>query len=168
MKIKYVISFIAILLIFHLSCTNNQSEQNLKKENDSLKLRIQNAESEINRLRDSVHIVQKGYSLKVDYNNPQDVAKAFIQALSNENFVAVQELGTKNSAKVFGIIESLANLADEDDDIDIDDIEDITWGETVIKGDYAVCYYTTSDNKNEQIDLKRVGDKWLVDIKKEN
>ena len=49
----------------------------------------------------------------------------------------------------------------------VEDPEDITWGETKIDGDHAICYYSTPDNPDQSIDLRRVNGKWKVDMKKE-
>jgi len=165
---KFLYPILVIFLISLSSCLSNSTEEKLKKENDSLKMQLKQSENEIIRLRDSVNEHQAGYPIDVNYDDPQDVAKAFIKALGEENFGAAKELGTKNTAKVFGIIESIASLADDDDEMDIDNPEDITWGETIIKGNKAVCHYSTPDEPNQSIDLLLVNGQWKVDIKKEN
>ncbi len=101
-------------------------------------------------------------------DNPQDVAKDFLQALADKDYDKAKELGTDNTAMMIGMIESMAAMApdslQEDDSADMDAIE---WGETEIDGDNAVCHYSSPDQKDQKIDLKKVDGKWKVDMKKD-
>jgi ketosteroid isomerase-like protein len=100
-------------------------------------------------------------------DDPQAVAKDFLTALSDEDYEKAKELGTENTVQMLGLIESMAGMAPEGEDMDMStDMDAIEWGETEIDGDKAVVHYTAEGNK-EKLDMVKVDGKWKVDMKKE-
>ena len=101
-------------------------------------------------------------------DNPQDVAKEFLTALADQDYDKAKELGTENTAMMIGMIESMASMAPEGEaDAGMGEMDDITWGETEIDGDKAVCRYASPDQADQKLDLVKVDGKWKVDMKKE-
>ena len=101
-------------------------------------------------------------------DNPQDVAKEFMTALAEQDYDTAKDLGTENTVMMIGMIESMASMAPEGEaDSGMDDPADITWGETEVDGDNAVCYYSTPDKADQKVELVKVDGDWKVDMKKE-
>lgn len=102
-------------------------------------------------------------------DNPQDVAKDFLNALNDKDYSKAKDLGTENTAMMIGMIESMAKMAPDSlkNDEDKADMDAIEWGDTKIDGDNATCFYSTPDKKDQKLDLKKVDGKWKVDMKKD-
>ncbi|MCD4793044.1 MAG: DUF4878 domain-containing protein [Bacteroidales bacterium] len=98
-------------------------------------------------------------------DNPQDVAKNFMEALTDQDYDKAKDLGTENTIMMIGMIESMASMAPEGEEAE--DMGEITWGETEIDGDKATCFYSTPDKADQQVDLLKVDGDWKVDMKKE-
>ena len=98
-------------------------------------------------------------------DNPQDVAKGFMDALGDQDYDKAKDLGTENTIMMIGMIESMASMAPEGEDSE--EMGEITWGETEIDGDNAICFYSTEDKADQQVDLVKVDGDWKVDMKKE-
>ncbi len=98
-------------------------------------------------------------------DNPQDVAIEFMDALGDQDYDKAKDLGTENTIMMIGMIESMASMAPEGEDSE--EMGEITWGETEIDGDNAICFYSTEDKADQQVDLVKVDGDWKVDMKKE-
>ncbi len=98
-------------------------------------------------------------------DNPQDVAIEFMDALGDQDYDKAKDLGTENTIMMIGMIESMASMAPEGEETE--EMAEITWGETEIDGDNAICFYSTEDKADQQVDLVKVDGDWKVDMKKE-
>ena len=98
-------------------------------------------------------------------DNPQDVAIEFMDALGDQDYDKAKDLGTENTIMMIGMIESMASMAPEGEETD--EMGEITWGETEIDGDNAICFYSTEDKADQQVDLVKVDGDWKVEMKKE-
>lgn len=98
-------------------------------------------------------------------DNPQDVAEEFMTALTDKDYDKAKDLGTENTVMMIGMIESMASMAPEGEEAE--EMGEITWGETEIDGEKAICYYSTPDKADQQVDLIKVDGDWKVDMKKE-
>lgn len=98
-------------------------------------------------------------------DNPQDVAIEFMDALADQDYDTAKDLGTENTIMMIGMIESMASMAPEGEETE--EMGEITWGETEIDGDNAICFYSTADKADQQVDLVKVDGDWKVDMKKE-
>ena len=98
-------------------------------------------------------------------DNPQDVAIEFMDAFADQDYDTAKNLGTENTVMMIGMIESMASMAPEGEETE--DMGEITWGETEIDGDNAICFYSTADKADQQVDLVKVDGEWKVDMKKE-
>lgn len=100
-------------------------------------------------------------------DDPQAVAKDFLTALADQDYDAAKKLGTENTVQMLTMIESMADMAPEGEDMDMGaDMDAIEWGETEVDGDSAVVHYKAED-KEEKLDLVKVDGEWKVDMKKE-
>ena len=98
-------------------------------------------------------------------DNPQDVAIEFMDALGDQDYDKAKDLGTENTIMMIGMIESMASMAPEGEESE--EMGEITWGETEIDGENAICFYSTEDKADQQVDLVKVDGDWKVDMKKE-
>jgi len=97
-------------------------------------------------------------------DNPQDVAKAFMEALADQDYDKAKDLGTENTVMMIGMIEGMAGMAEGEEA----EAGELTWGDTEIDGDSAVCYYSEEGKEGQQqVDLIKVDGDWKVDMKKE-
>ena len=99
-------------------------------------------------------------------DTPKDVAETFLTALAEQDYDTAKKHGTKSTAQMLSMIESMAKMA-SDEDIEKGDMEEITWGETEIDGDTVAVVRYTTPNGEEKMDLKKVDGDWKVDMKKE-
>ena len=121
------------------------------------------------KLKDNLIIITFDFSIsKILSDNPQDVAKEFLKAVNEQDYDTAKELGTENTIKFIEMIETMTSMASEGETNIGEDTDDITWGETEIDMDKAVCYYSTPEKSNQRIDLVLIGGEWKVDMKKEN
>ncbi len=100
-------------------------------------------------------------------DNPQAVAEEFLTALNDQDYDKAKELGTESTVQMLTMIESMAGMAPEGEDLDMGaDMDSIEWGDVEIDGDEAVVHYTLEGSK-EKMDLVKQDGKWKVDMKKE-
>jgi hypothetical protein len=98
---------------------------------------------------------------------PQAVAAKFLSALNNQDYDKAKKLGTESTVQMLTMIESMAGMAPEGEDLDMGaDMDSIEWGDVEIDGDEAVVHYTLEGSK-EKMDLVKQDGKWKVDMKKE-
>ncbi len=100
-------------------------------------------------------------------DNPQQVAKSFFKALSEQDYEKAGEFGTESTKAMLTLVKSFAEMADKDAENEMGDLSAIEWGETEIDGDKAVCHYSVPGKEDQKVDLKKVDGEWKVDMKKD-
>jgi hypothetical protein len=101
-------------------------------------------------------------------DNPGDVAKDFLTALSNQDYDKAKDFGTEETGQILDMIKGMASMIPaEEVEADKADIKTLKMGEVEIDGDKAVVHYGTDKKTGEKLDMVKVDGKWKVAMKKE-
>ena len=96
-------------------------------------------------------------------NSPEKVAEKFLNHLNKKEYADAKKLATKESESWIDMMSSLST-GDTKDQKPAGKIEDL---KCKTEADKSTCTYK-QDGKDESLNLIKQGDKWLVDMKKEN
>lgn len=96
-------------------------------------------------------------------NSPEKVAEKFLNHLNKKEYAEAKKMATKESESWIDMMSSLGT-GDTKDQKQPGKIEDL---KCKTEADKSVCTYK-QDGKDETLNLIKQGDKWLVDMKKEN
>jgi|WetSurMetagenome_2_1015567.scaffolds.fasta_scaffold67513_3 hypothetical protein len=92
------------------------------------------------------------------------VTKDFLIYLNKQDYENAKKLGTRATGQMLDMMEAFGNLGgSETTSTENLEIEILYCN---IKNDSAICGYTTN-GKEEKVELVKIKDKWLVDMKKE-
>lgn len=98
-------------------------------------------------------------------NGPEGSAKGYLNALMAEDFEKAKEFSTEDTKGMLDFMKSLSSMGGEKKEATKKEYKDLKC--TVDAGDStAVCNYKVED-KDEKINLKKTGDKWMVHMPKE-
>jgi len=98
-------------------------------------------------------------------NGPEGSAKGYLDALMAEDFEKAKEFSTEDTKGMLDFMKSLSSMGGEKKEATKKEYKDLKC--TVDAGDStAVCNYKVED-KDEKINLKKTGDKWMVHMPKE-
>jgi hypothetical protein len=98
-------------------------------------------------------------------NGPEGSAKGYLDALMAEDFEKAKEFSTEDTKGMLDFMKSLSSMGGEKKEATKKEYKDLKC--TVDAGDStAVCNYKVED-KDEKINLKKSGDKWMVHMPKE-
>jgi hypothetical protein len=98
-------------------------------------------------------------------NGPEGSAKGYLDALMAEDFEKAKEFSTEDTKGMLDFMKSLSSMGGEKKEATKKEYKDLKC--TVDAGDStAVCNYKVED-KDEKINLKKAGDKWMVHMPKE-
>ena len=98
-------------------------------------------------------------------NGPEGSAKGYLDALMAEDFEKAKEFSTEDTKGYLDLMKSLSSMGGEKKEGAKKEYKDLKC--TVEAGDStAVCNYKVED-KEDKINLKKAGDKWLVHMPKE-
>lgn len=99
-------------------------------------------------------------------NGPETTAKAYLDALNAEDFDKAKEFATEDTKGMLDFMKQIATMGGEKKEAkekkEIKDLKCTVEGDTT-----AVCTYMAAD-KEEKLNLKKSGEKWLVHMPKEN
>jgi hypothetical protein len=110
---------------------------------------------------------------KVNYKNPESVAMAYAKALNALDIDKAKRYCTKGTAEMLGMLGAIIDGLGADEKKEMEAKAKTTKVEKMncVKesNTNCTCSYTTSDNEGEETQILLVleGDKWLVDIPKE-
>lgn len=98
-------------------------------------------------------------------NTPAEVSERFFSLLKNQEYEKAKALGTEQTVKIIGVIQTLSELGGG---INImqDNKKELLGCETT--GNEAVCTYKTFLGSDQKVYLVKQKGKWLVDLRKEN
>ena len=96
-------------------------------------------------------------------NSPEKVAEKFLNHLNKKEYAEAKKLATKESESWIDMMSSLGT-GDTKEVKEPGKIEDL---KCKTEADKSTCTYK-QDGKDESLNLIKQGDKWLVDMKKEN
>lgn len=96
-------------------------------------------------------------------NSPEKVAEKFLNHLNKKEYAEAKKLATKESESWIDMMSSVGT-GDAKEQKEPGKIEDL---KCKTDADKSVCTYK-QDGKEETLNLIKQGDKWLVDMKKEN
>ena len=102
--------------------------------------------------------------------SPKSVAEHFLKATQAENFEGAKKYCTEETGKLLDMMSSFAKMGDKDKKEKKDDRK-IIIGEEKIDGDsVATVYYKMegADASEQTVKLKKVNNKWLVAISKDD
>lgn len=98
-------------------------------------------------------------------NGPEGSAKGYLDALMSEDFEKAKEFSTEDTKGMLDFMKSLSSMGGEKKEgaakKEYTDLKCTTEGDST-----AVCTYKVED-KEEKLNLKKAGDKWLVHMPKE-
>jgi hypothetical protein len=98
-------------------------------------------------------------------NGPEGSAKGYLDALMAEDFEKAKEFSTEDTKGMLDFMKSLSSMGGEKKEATKKEYKDLKC--TVDAGDStAVCSYKVED-KDEKINMKKTGDKWMVHMPKE-
>jgi hypothetical protein len=96
---------------------------------------------------------------------PEVVAKNFINLIYQKKYQEAKKLGTENTVKMIDMLENITKINKNNE---LDNEEQPENFQVIMKNDsIAVVSYTQKGAENK-LDMVKRGDKWLVDMKKEN
>ena len=99
-------------------------------------------------------------------NGPETTAKAYIDALNAEDFEKAKEFATEDTKGMLDFMKQISSMGGEKKEAkekkEIKDLKCTVEGDTT-----ATCTYMAGD-KEEKLNLKKSGEKWLVHMPKEN
>ena len=103
-------------------------------------------------------------------NDPESVAKAFLERLGRMDFNGAKELATKDGQKMLSMIQGFIAMADEEKKKEME--EEGQAGPPVIvsvdeQGDKAMVVYSMGDKKNQPLELLKENGQWKVNFQKE-
>jgi hypothetical protein len=105
-------------------------------------------------------------------NNPKNVAEHFLKATQAENFEGAKKYCTEGTGKLLDMMSSFSKMGDKDKDKkEKKEDKKFIMGEEKIEGDSVatVTYKMEGNDAAEQtVKLKKVNNKWLVDISKDD
>lgn len=98
-------------------------------------------------------------------DTPEAVAEKFLNHMQKLEFSQAKDLGTEDTKELLSLLESFAGGMSADDIPDAPAIEYVNCNED---GDKADCTYCCDENGAEaDVQLRKVGGKWLVHMSKE-
>jgi hypothetical protein len=113
-------------------------------------------------------------SSKVDFNSPESVAKAYLESMSKLDFEKAKTYCTKSTAEMMDMIKMLMGVMEEKERKEMEaESKKLKIKKVVCEALSATtreCRYCCNEEGNEDeaaFLLVREGDKWLVDIPKE-
>ncbi len=99
-------------------------------------------------------------------NGPETNAKAYLDALNAEDFDKAKEFATEDTKGMLDFMKQIATMGGEKKEAkekkEIKDLKCTVEGDTT-----ATCTYMAGD-KEEKLNMKKSGEKWLVHQPKEN
>ena len=99
--------------------------------------------------------------------DPRKVAAKFLKYMYAGEYDKAKELGTAKTAQVMDLMEQLMAIAGTGKELAVLKGQKTEVTDCTVKGDSAQCNYVV-EGKANVIDLVRVDNKWLVDMKKES
>jgi PBP1b-binding outer membrane lipoprotein LpoB len=98
---------------------------------------------------------------------PEVAAKAYLDAINAQEFDKAKEFATEDSKGMIDIMKQISAMSGEKKEATekqvVNDLKCKIEGDTT-----AVCTYLTLEKEEKTINLKKVADKWLVSMPKEN
>jgi len=96
--------------------------------------------------------------------SPQKVSDSFFKYLNNYEYDKARELGTEQTKKIIGLVETLSKMGGGGKIILKDSKSEFINCE--IRGKEAVCNYKTFSGDIQQVYLLKQNGHWLVDLRK--
>jgi hypothetical protein len=95
---------------------------------------------------------------------PEKTAEKYLQFLAAGELDKAAELGTEDTKQLLGLLKSFMGDEKPENPNEVKDVK----CEVSEDGETATCTYCcTEEGESDKIDMKKVGGKWLVDMKKE-
>lgn len=100
-------------------------------------------------------------------NSPSHVALQFLEAINNNDFAKAKRYCTEDAKKLMEIMEGMVKMVPKDQLQKTKIKQEITVLREEIAGDKALIVYKSSkSDKEEQLKMKKIDDKWLVSMDK--
>jgi hypothetical protein len=98
-------------------------------------------------------------------HGPESVAEDFLNALEKKDFAKAKELSTPESLQIIELVEKFSAL----DTAKAESKTAVKVSKCELTGDKGVCTYCCNEEgKESTVNVKKVNDKWLVDMSKES
>lgn len=94
---------------------------------------------------------------------PEAVSEQFFVALRNQEYEKAKELGTEETARIVGVIQTLSEMGGGVNIIRDNKKELIS---CVIENDLAICSYKAFSGPDEKVYLVKMKGRWLVDLRR--